>query len=279
MDTALDDVAFLALSGNRVEILGALSDERSHTRDELMDACDVSRPTLARILDDLDDRAWIDQHGQTCRITSLGRWIHGEFAELLGTLETARQLREVERWLSADIDLSRLADAAITRPTQSDPLAPMRRAGELERTASRSRVVTHALPSPCLDAHREAVTTGTHQFQAVVTPHVVETMAKPAYAARFEEVLASEQTRVFVHDGPVPDVVGINDGVVYVGVDDDRGAPIALVETDDETVRRWAVETFESYRERSSFLPSERYAEIREGRFDSTRIAELVDVA
>ena len=280
MTTALEDVAFLALSENRVAILAVLSDEQTHTRDGLMDVTDVSRPTLARILDDLDERAWITQRGQDCRITSLGLWVHEEFTGLLEMMSSARRLRDVERWLSTEtlsFDLDRLADAFITVPSRNDPLAPMHRASELERTASRSRVLTHALPTPCLDAHWEAITAGTQRFEAVVTPRVVETMANPTHTSRFEEVLEANRTTVFVYDDVIPDVVGINDGVVYFGVDDEKGAPLALIETDDEAVRRWAEETFESYRERASRLTPDGYAEIREANPDPNRITELVD--
>jgi hypothetical protein len=33
----------------------------------------------------------------------------------------------------------------------------------------------------------------------------------------------------------------------FFGIDDDKGAPVALVETDDETILDWAEKTFESY--------------------------------
>jgi predicted transcriptional regulator len=278
MNSALDDVAFLALSENRIDLLTVLSDERTHTRDELMEATDVSRPTLARNLDDFEARAWITQHGQNAQITSLGTWVHGEFTDLLEMMDTARQLRTVEQWLSTDtlaFELDCLTDATVTLPSKNNPLAPMHRASELERTARRSRVLTHALPTPCLDAHWEAITTGTHHFEAVVTPKVVEAMTRPEHRSQFTDILTADQAAVFVYDGTIPDVVGINDGVVYFGVDDDRGAPLALIETDDATVRTWAEETFESYQEDASLLTPNRFAQTQETTSNSEQITEL----
>ncbi|QZP38493.1 helix-turn-helix transcriptional regulator [Halobaculum magnesiiphilum] len=277
MNSALDDVAFLALSENRIDLLTVLSDERTHTRDELMDATDASRPTLARILDDFEARVWITQHGQSARITSLGTWVHDEFTDLLEMMDTARQLRTVEQWLSTDtlaFELSCLTDATVTLPSRNNPLAPMLRASELERTARQSRVLTHALPLPCLNAHWEAITTGTHQFEAVVTPNVVETMTEPAHRSQFTDILTDDQATVFVAEEPIADVVGINDGVVYFGIDDDKGAPLALIETDDETVRNWAEERFESYRETSSLLTQDRFVQRQETTHDPERIQE-----
>lgn len=278
MNSALDDVAFLALSENRIALLARLSDAQTHTRDELMDATDVSRPTLGRILDDLEERAWITQYGQNARITSLGSWVHEEFTGLLEIMDTARQLRAVEQWLSTDtlaFELSCLTDATVTLPSKNNPLAPMHRASELDRTARQSRVLTHALPAPCLNAHWEAITTGTHHFEAVVTPGVVATMTKPAHRSQFTDILTADQASVFVADESIPDIVGINDGVVYFGVDDDKGAPLALIETDDETVRTWAAETFESYQEDTSLLTTDSFAHIQETTSDSEQILEL----
>lgn len=280
MNTALDDVAFLALSENRIALLDALSDEQTHSRDELMEATDVSRPTLARILDDLETRAWITQRGQNCRLTSLGAWVHEEFTDLLEMMDTACQLRDIVQWLSPEtlaFDISSLAGAEVTLPYQSDPLAPMHRAGDLECTATHSRVLTHSLPTPCLDAHWEAITTGTQQFEAVVTPSVIKTMTERAHVSQFVDILSSDQAIVFVYDDTVPTVVGINDGVVYFGVDDDKGAPLALIETDDETVRTWAEETFESYRHDAALLTLDEFTHIQETPPDSERVVEELD--
>lgn len=280
MNSPLDDIAFLALSENRITILGILTDEELHSRDELMEATDVSRPTLTRILDDLESRTWITQRGQNCRITSLGAWVHEEFIELMETMTTARKLRDVVQWLppgTLPFDVRCLAEATLTFPSQSDPLAPMKRASALARTAKRSRLVTHSFPTPCLNAHWQAITTGTGQFDVVVTPSVVETMTEPEHVSQFVDILTADQAAVFVYDDTIPDVVGINDSVVYFGVDDDKGAPLALIETDDETVLRWAEEAFESYRERSSRLTPDRFTRIQETTQDSERTAELVD--
>jgi predicted transcriptional regulator len=274
MDSPIDDVAFLARSENRIAILGHLTDEEPHSRDELMDASDVSRPTLSRILDDLETRTWIKQRGQTCRITSLGIWVHEEFTELLGTMETAQKLRDVIEWLPTDtlaFDLNCLTDSTITLPSQSDPLAPMNRASTLGRTADKSRLVTHAFPAPCLNAHRQAVASGRGRFHAVITPRVIETMAEPAHESPFVDLLASERADVSVYEGDIPRVVGINDGVVYFGIDDQKGAPLALIETDDETVLTWAEETFETYRRNAAPLTPDEFSRRQETAHDSER--------
>ena len=63
MDTALDDIAFLANSDNRVAVFERLVDGSRH-RDELTDQVDASRVTIARILRELEAREWITRSGQ-----------------------------------------------------------------------------------------------------------------------------------------------------------------------------------------------------------------------
>ena len=280
MDSSLTDIEFLVRSPYRVAVLDALT-AGPRNRDELRELTDASSPTLGRILSSFERRDWIVRTGQEYELLALGSFVAEGVLDLLARMETARKLRDVVRWLPTDtlgFDLDCLTDATVTLPSRSDPLAPMRRANELERTARRSRVLTHALPSPCLDAHWEAISTGVHRFDAVLTPGVVATMAQPAHAPQFADVLCSQQSTVFVCDEDVPTVVGINDGVVYVGVDDRNGAPIALIETDDETVRSWAEDTFESYRRTSSLLTLDRFMRMGEVTRDSSRMEELSDV-
>lgn len=111
-----------------------------------MDATGVSRPTLGRILDDLERLAWITQHGQNCRITPLRAWVHEEFTELLEAMETAHRLRDVMRWFLTDNVnfevIQWLTDAEVTFATESDPTAPIRRACEQLRTGTRLRFLT-----------------------------------------------------------------------------------------------------------------------------------------
>jgi predicted transcriptional regulator len=256
MNAALDDVAFLALSENRIALLEALSDERTHSRDDLMDDADVSRPTLARILDDRESRAWITQHGQECRITLLGAWVHEEFIELLGTMDAARKLREVIRWLPTDdVDFDvvrRLDEAEFVFATESDPTAPIRRAGEQLRTGTRLRFLTTQVTLSYFDAVRESVAHSEMTVRGVVTPGVYDALQDdPTMAAAYRDLHESGNAAFFVADDSPP-ILQIVDDSVGLGLVDGAENPQGLILSDDEAVLSWAEETFESYRETAS---------------------------
>ncbi|HET7324822.1 MAG TPA: hypothetical protein VFJ06_10860 [Halococcus sp.] len=254
----ITDIEFIARSVHRLDTLRALA-ERPHSRLELRVVTGASPPTVCRLLRDFEARQWTIKNGHRYELTQLGAFVTAGFIDLLDRMETGRTLRDVMRWLPVekmDIDLRCFADATVTLGTQSDPLAPMKRAGELFRSAARSRVLTHSLPEPCFVPYWEAVTNGVQRYELVITAGAIEAVAVPSRRPQFEAILDADRTRVFVYDGEIPQIIGINDGIVFFGIDDERGAPVALIESENETVVLWAEETFESYRERAEPLDS-----------------------
>lgn len=255
MGTALDDVAFLALSRNRIALLEALTDGDEHTRDELLATTDVSRPTLARILDDLEERAWIDQYGQRCRITHLGAWVYEEFADLLETMATAGTLRDVIRWFpTEDVDLEvlrRLGDAELVLATESDPLAPIRRACTQLRSATHLRFLTTQVTVWYFDALVERVRDDGLAVEGVLTPAAYETLVTTdALATACRTLVETGDVELSVAD-EVPYVLQVVDDRVGIGLVDETTAPRGIVCTDDDAVAEWAETAFETYRRRA----------------------------
>lgn len=268
MTSALDDVAFLALSENRIALLEALSDGRTHHRDELMETTDVSRPTLARILNDLDGRAWITQHGQNCRITTLGAWVHEEFTDLLEVMDAANQLRDAMRWIPADaIDhdlIRRLDDAELVFATESDPTAPIRRSAEHVRDGTRLRFLTTQVTVSYFAALRDAVFDDDTTVRGVVTPDVRDTLENDrTLASLYRQLSRSDAVNFFVTRDSPP-ILQIVDDSVGIGLTDAEKNPRGLVLSDDESVLAWAEQTFGSYREDASRLTPEKTPQIRE---------------
>ncbi|WP_209309514.1 helix-turn-helix transcriptional regulator [Haloarcula amylovorans] len=282
MDTALDDVAFLALSENRIALLDALSDEQTHSRDELMETTDVSRPTLARILDDLDSRAWITQHGQECRITELGAWVHEEFTNLLEMMATANQLRDFVRWMPADaIDhglVRQLDDAELVFATESDPTAPIRRAGEHVRDGTRLRFLTTQVSVSYFAAMRDAVLNNDMSAIGVVTPAVCKTLRNDFTLTSLSRDLAESDSVRFLLTVDPPPILQIVDSTVGIGLVDTGKNPRGLILSDDGGVLAWAERTFESYREDATRLSSDKITQRQGPSHDSESTEEAEDL-
>lgn len=254
MESALDDIAFLAMSENRVRILGVLMDEEIHTRDELMEATDVSRPTLARILDDLESRTWITQHGQNCRITPLGMWVYEEFIELLKTIAAERQLREIFQWLPLDVftfDIRHLSGAEIILIEEHDVTAIVRRILEFHRNGDWIRGVAREAAPEFIENQWELSVQGDTQIELVLTPEAMKiTEEHPETIAWFREMLTDGNAEYFIYED-IPISVGIVDDTVGINLADEQGVLHGGIATDDETVYRWAVELFETCREKA----------------------------
>lgn len=262
MAVALDEIAFLANSANRVAALQALT-EAPRTRYELEDALGISRATVGRILHDFEANAWIQRTGQTYESTPIGAWVCTAFTRLLRVMETECRLRGVLPWFPIDavgFDIEWLRGAEIVRPTQSNPMAPIDRAVELLRTGTHVRILTTQVVAAFFDLLRKGVVYGDTTQEGVATPEVYETiMNDPELAAAFQDMCQVETTAFFIA-ADVPLILHIVDEKVLIGLIDDEGTPRAAIISDNDTVYAWAVKTFETYRAKSEPVEFDTFA-------------------
>lgn len=267
MSTVLDDIRFLSDSEHRLVALEELMEE-PRTQPELREATGASSATVSRLIRSFGDRQWIGRDRSRYELTPLGWFVTEEFRQFRDRMESAHQLRSLLEWLPPDLlalGVHRLADARVTFPSPSAPLAPMERATDLKYAASRSRSLSYLLPTPCLGAHWESIVAGKQTLEAVYSPELFEAIAHSDSAAQFVDILESERATASVLMADVPCIVGINDDVVYVFVVNDRGVPLALIETEDEVVFSWAEEVFESCRREAVPVTADEFVRLRDG--------------
>lgn len=260
MNSALEEIEFLALSSNRVEVLSVLSED-PHTRQEIEQQTDASQPTIGRVLRDLTDRQWIAYDGQRYAATATGELVAEEFTDLWETMEVELKLRDVVEWLPTDaieFDLRNLSDATITTPSQTRPGAPVQRVLELLRQANHVRILSHALNEQSLNVIHQRIGDEAQTFKGVLSSSAVEAIAADsALRQQLEELLASEAAELRRYDGEIPFAVTITDEVVHLLLRDDNDLLRAAIDTDDETVLSWARERHEHYWQNSSAIDSE----------------------
>lgn len=251
MTTALDDVAFLANSENRVAVLETLV-EAPTSHDEIRDRIGASRVTTARILREFEEREWITRSGQTCAITPTGEWVCDQFTRLLDEIAAERRLREPLRWLPPDLlpfDVRCLRDAEIVVLEESDATAIIRRTLEFRRSSDRIRGVTRMVAPVFIETDWESTVHGDTHLEQVITPDVLDAIRNhPASATQVRDMLAETDVHVFVSED-IPISVGIYDGAVGMDLTDEEGVVKAGLVSEDETVREWAVDLFERCRD------------------------------
>ncbi|MDS0475019.1 hypothetical protein [Natrinema sp. 1APR25-10V2] len=250
MTTALDDIAFLANSENRVELLRALV-EAPESHDELRDRIGASRVTTARILREFEARDWITRSGQECAITPTGEWVSDEFARLLDEVAAERRLRKPLQWLPSDLlsfDVRRLRDAEIVVLEESDATAIIRRTLEFRRSSDRIRGVTRMVAPVFIETDWESTVHGQTRLEQVITPDVLDAIRTHSTAAKqLREMLDETNVHVSV-TADIPISVGIYDDAVGIDLTDEDGVVKAGLVTEDEVVREWALDLFDRCR-------------------------------
>lgn len=256
-EASLAEVEFLALSGNRVEVLGLLA-EQPHDRSELAVETGASQATLGRILRDFEERSWVERREGEYVATATGRLVSQGFSDLLDILATERELRGVVEYLPDEaltFDLRRLSDATVTVPSGTRPDAPLQRLLDLERRGTEIRAFSHAFNERSLSLTAERAREGEMTFRGVFSRGAIDALASDdALRRTLQDLLAAEDASVRVYDGAVPLAGSIVDDVVNLLVRDETGVLRAAIDTDDEVVRSWAEDTFTGYWEAATPL-------------------------
>lgn len=250
MTAALDDIAFLANSENRVEVLrGLVKGPQSH--DEIRDRIRASRVTTARILRELEEYGWIRRSGQECTISPTGEWVCDEFVGLLDEIKAERRLRESLQWMPPDLltfDVRRLRDAEVIVLEASDATAIIRRVLDFRRSSDRIRGVTRIVAPVFIETDWESTVHGDTHLEQVITPDVLDVIRNHSTSAtQLREMLDEPEVHVSVCEN-IPISVGIYDGTVGIDLTDEKGVVKAGLVTEDHTVYEWAVDLFETCR-------------------------------
>lgn len=250
MDGLLEEIEFLALSANRIEVLEAVR-EKPCTRGELAERTDASQPTLSRILADFNTRNWVTERDGKYEATVTGQLVASGITDLLETMETERTLRDLVPWLPAEtmsFDLRALQDATITAPSQMKPNAPIQRSTELLRGADHVEIVSHAFNAQSLEVIYEQVTDNEQQFEGVLSESAIDAItADDDFRRKLRELATAETASIRVSPEPVPVSVTITDDIVHMLLRNDDGVLQALLESESEPVLAWARDIHDQY--------------------------------
>ncbi|SEL81102.1 helix-turn-helix transcriptional regulator [Haloferax larsenii] len=250
MESALEEIEFLALSPNRVEALTYLT-ETAHTRRELVELTGASQPTLGRILHDFEDRGWIEREDGAYRATVTGTLVSRGFSELVEILDTDLELRPIVRWLPAEaisFDLEHLTEATITKPSRVRPNAPVKRVLDLLGTATDVRVVSYAFNEQSLELISERTASGDQEFDGVFSSTAIDALADDSQLRdQLRDLLTAENATIRISEESIPVAMTITDSTVHLFLRDDNGILQASLDVDEPEVYSWATELFERY--------------------------------
>lgn len=262
-EASIEQISFLTRSVPRVRLLGELLDDGPLPQRELAERLETSRSTVARSLNDFEQRDWVTHEDGVYRLTPVGERIIDELLGLVETVNAVEGLSPFLRWFPTgafDLDITALADATVVTPSEGDPYAPARTQTKLLRATGDFRGI---FPSIDLEGSKfvhEQITNGRLEAEIVVSPSVEETITGGEFARLFREKLETGRLTVLSTDVEPPFYLGIaDDETVQIGVEDGEGFPRALLEVDDERVLEWASGVYKRYGDRAEVLPVEAF--------------------
>ena len=265
-EAALEDVAYLSRSANRVRILEALAEE-SHTRRGLMDATGVSRTTLGRILNELAERGWAERTTDgRYAATRTGGHVVAAFAPTLDAMAAVRSLGEAADWLPAsvhEVGLDAFRDATVHRPDPNAPLSFARELVDRIGGAADVRTLTYLAPPEhsVAEVLHERIRGDGVSSEFVLAGGLPDYLAEdPDRRTRWRESLEAGAV-VYGYDGYIPCNLFVIDGtVLVVNTSPEDGSPGAFVESDDPRVLEWANDLVASHRTDAERLEAGTFA-------------------
>lgn len=265
---ALEDIAYLSRSPNRVRILDALTRD-SYSRRELGEQTGTARTTLDRIVNELEERGWAHRTREGNYVgTPTGRHLMAQVRPFVDSVEAIRRLDETVAWLPADelsIELHHFGDASVLRPEQDDPMETVDYFVDLIRDTADFRVLTHlAPPAPLAGAMRDRIVTGRLTAEYVLTDELIDYLREqPERRGRWRDIIQGDAD-VFRDEGPLPCNLWIFDDIVLIKksgpepIQDSYGVPI---QSENETVRSWAHDLIDRRRADATRVGAETFAE------------------
>ena len=246
---AIEAVAYLARSDNRAAVLAHLAEERLEPSD-LVDVTGASRPTVGRILGELQDRKWVDRTGGGYVATPAGRAVVSEFEPFVGALEAIQRLGDAVAWLPRDdhpIDLRHFRHATVRAPGQDDPVKALDFVTELLEDATTWRVLTHLMaPARKRSAMLEGVSSGRLDAVTVLSVEVVDRLLTDPERRTWLRNYVDAGATVGRYDEPIPCNLFVVDDLVLIG-ESHPAEPYTAIASDDDVVRTWAVDLIDSY--------------------------------
>lgn len=252
MDSALEAIAFLARSGNRVQVLRSLAAEEQ-TRQELREELPVARTTLARVLNELEDRGWIARTGRGYGTTPEADALLEKFVPLVETAEGLQSLGDAVDWLppaARSLDVRHFRDADITTSTAENPAGPFDRGVEVIRAADRLRVLCSTGVPRHVVVARDRLVQDRLDFEGVVESGFPETLRDdPERAGPWRDF--AEANAMSVYEGRVPVNMYLVDEMVLLWLGELREDGVViqgLLESENPAVLSWAESLYEEYR-------------------------------
>lgn len=185
---------------------------------------EASRSTVARILDEGEQRGWIDSEGSQYELTIEGRIMIEEVRACLQTVEGIRHLGEALNWLPAparSLDYHCFGDADIITGRPSNPTEPFDYVSELIRGAAEIRTLAWTGVPRLTKLINEQSGAGQLTCEAVIQARFFDTLAgRPEVIPHWRA--PAERDEAWKYADEIPISLQIIDELAVIWLDEQR---------------------------------------------------------
>lgn len=255
-EDALEDVAYLSRSKNRAQILALLATE-SYTRRELEDETEISRTTLDRIVNELEERGWATRTSNgDYAATPTGERIATESTRFVGAIQAVQNIGDAVAWLPKDeltIGLHHFRNVTVRRPEPNAMSAPSTAATKLMQEATEFACLVNVPPSLGFEqAMVNGVAEGRLTTNHVITDGELSVLLEDRDRMVRWQAYAEEGANLYCYDGQIPCNLLVIDETVLI-LDRQPEAPEGIESTNPE-VRAWALKKIDEYQDEARQL-------------------------
>lgn len=268
----LEPIAYLSRSANRVQVLEALTENitnpgrprEGYEPRELKEATGASEATVSRIISEFEERRWVRRNTDgEYEATPKGELVATEFGPFVKSMETIEELDEIAAILpipELTIGVHHFSDATIRRPMGFDPNEFGLYLNDLIEDSTVFYVVTYvAAPQNMADPMGEAIRSGQLISETVMPGSVIDYTSErlmiedPAQVSEPEQMWTDEPGNTWYrYEGHLPCNLFIFDETVVIENSQAEDIePGTVIQSQNETVREWAMDLYHKYREAS----------------------------
>ncbi|MDX1747481.1 MAG: hypothetical protein R3324_16220, partial [Halobacteriales archaeon] len=217
-----------------------------------MVATEASKATIARLVNEFEDRNWVVRDGHEYELTDSGEFVAEEFLRLVDRMGTEITLRDVWQWFPTDLPgctMSMFADATIELPEGYSPYHPLSRVVELVGSARAVRAFSkRSLKPGSYEMFLRNAIDGT-EVEFLHPAAVVEDMLTVTLEELIREAVDSGRYTVLEHDSlPTDAGVALIDDRLGLYCRDEKGVTQAGVDTDAPEAVAWGESLYEEVR-------------------------------
>jgi predicted transcriptional regulator len=242
---------FLTEMVRRAPLFEALG-EQALDLNELENTLSVSRSTIHRTTESLDDQGVIRKANGTFELTGFGETVADELDQFRLRVDAARKLAPFLNTVDVgwiDVPVECFGDAETTEPKPRQPHFGVKRIIDLIEAADSLRMFSSIISPFYVDVvHREMMEG--MEIEVIFDSDIVE-IIEEEYAREAREVFETGRFEVQVHED-VPFELFLFDDRLGMAAHDASGIPRAFVETDSGGAIEWGETVYERYRREAS---------------------------